>query len=103
MFSNAATFYRHFFAATFYRHLRRKAVVSALSDPGLNVSTISGTCHPAFAKRFNTWQSTRTLANIYQVEHFNERLVSRVGYTDKSFLHIDAESPVGNANLIQLF
>ena len=54
----------------------------------------------------NTWQSTScTLANIYQIEHFNQRFVAWIRYTaHKSLLHIDTESTrICNTNFIRPF
>ena len=49
--------------------------------------------------------AARALTNIDQVEHLNERLISRVGYAaDKGLLHIDAErARIGDANFIRPF
>ena len=49
--------------------------------------------------------AARALTDIDQVEHLNERLVSRVGYaTAKGLLHIDTErAGIGDANFIRPF
>lgn len=46
--------------------------------------------------------AARALTDVDQVEHLNERLISRVGYAaDKGLLHIDAEcAGIGDAKFV---